>query len=283
MTTRTKTVSHWNRRLAPILARYHQGTWFTCVAVLFLSLGHVLASPAIGRGPNPPCNDAPWPPYADVEMPINVRVWSDEDFADGWSPPACTGWKARDFTILVAAAGRFRHEGKADEILQRIAAISNLTEIWYWSVTRGRWHKLISEAFALSAPNREARRLDFDLEELRPGRSLYFWQDESSPAGAVVYRLRILERDPDRITFDIENTERVTFAFMTLFEPGEYQFLYFLERESSESWRYYSLFRAGAQASSLISGHENSFINRAVAVYRYLAGLPTDRDPPAAP
>jgi hypothetical protein len=69
---------------------------------------------------------------------------------------------------------------------------------------------------------------------------------------------------------------------ITLFPPGEAQSVYLLERESPDIWRYYSLARTGKKASSLTEGHDASLINRAVAYYRYLAGIPTDREPPAA-
>jgi hypothetical protein len=36
-------------------------------------------------------------------------------------------------------------------------------------------------------------------------------------------------------------------------------------------------------ASLLPAGNEASYINRAVAFYRYLTGIPTDMEPPASP
>jgi len=41
--------------------------------------------------------------------------------------------------------------------------------------------------------------------------------------------------------------------------------------------------RTGKNASLLTAGYEASSINRAVAFYRYLAGIPTDKEPPASP
>jgi hypothetical protein len=41
--------------------------------------------------------------------------------------------------------------------------------------------------------------------------------------------------------------------------------------------------RSGEGASVLTAGHESSYINRAVALYRQLAGIKTDQEPPAAP
>jgi hypothetical protein len=63
--------------------------------------------------------------------------------------------------------------------------------------------------------------------------------------------------------------------------PGEMQSIYFLDRESDDVWRYYSIVRTGKNANGLIAGNEASSVNRAVAFYRYLAGIPTDQEPPA--
>ena len=66
---------------------------------------------------------------------------------------------------------------------------------------------------------------------------------------------------------------------------GDLQSIYFLNRESSGSndvWRYYSLVRTGRSASKRIIGHEASSVNRAVAFYRYLAGMPTNMELTAA-
>jgi hypothetical protein len=60
------------------------------------------------------------------------------------------------------------------------------------------------------------------------------------------------------------------------------QSIYFLDRESDGVWRYYSIARTGRNASRLAAGHAASSINRAVAFYRALAGIPTDQEPPAA-
>jgi hypothetical protein len=59
------------------------------------------------------------------------------------------------------------------------------------------------------------------------------------------------------------------------------QSIYFLDRESDDVWRYYSIVRTGKNANGLIAGNEASSVNRAVAFYRYLAGIPTDQEPPA--
>jgi hypothetical protein len=84
--------------------------------------------------------------------------------------------------------------------------------------------------------------------------------------------MHIAEASADRIVFDT----------VTLFRPGEMQSIYFLDRESAGVWRYYCIARTGRNASRLAAGHESSSINRAVAFYRALAGIPSDQEPPGA-
>jgi hypothetical protein len=99
----------------------------------------------------------------------------------------------------------------------------------------------------------------------------------------VVYRLRVRETAPDRLVVETENVSSVRYLLLPLAGPGDLQALYFLERRSANEWGYYSLARTGAGTSSLTEGHEASYVNRAVALFRHLAGLPTDQGPPAAP
>jgi hypothetical protein len=72
------------------------------------------------------------------------------------------------------------------------------------------------------------------------------------------------------------------YLFITIFQAGEMQSIYFLDRESENVWRYYSIVRTGKNSNRLITGNESSTVNPAVAFYRNLVGIPTDREPPAA-
>jgi hypothetical protein len=63
---------------------------------------------------------------------------------------------------------------------------------------------------------------------------------------------------------------------------GELQSVYFLDREPDKVWRYYSIARTGSKANGLIAGNESSSVNRAVAFYRSLVGIPVTQEPPAA-
>jgi hypothetical protein len=55
------------------------------------------------------------------------------------------------------------------------------------------------------------------------------------------------------------------YLLIPIFHPGDLQSIYFLERESQDVWRYYSIARTGKNANALTAGHEESSVNRAVA------------------
>jgi len=125
------------------------------------------------------------------------------------------------------------------------------------------------------------RREDFTPEEMKEGKVLYYVQVDNL-SGKATYRMHIVEASANRLVFDVENVSTMRHLFMTLFQPGEIQSIYFLDRESENVWRYYSIVRTGKNANRLIMGNESSAVNRAVAFYRHLVGIPTSQEPPAA-
>jgi hypothetical protein len=249
-----------------------------CTALLLSTSESVAQS-----DPQPPCGGRPSPDYAEPGNLPAVRTWTGDELGAGWTPPACTGWRPLPLRMLVAAAGRFRHQGTAENLLERFGAISALTTIRYWSVSDRRWQNLITNASALAGPDAASRRSNFSAAEMKSGTDLYFAQHDNRSTGDVVYRLRVREVTPDRLVVEMENASAVRYLFLPLAGPGDLQSLYFFKRYSPDEWGYYSLARTGAGASSLTTGHEASYVNRAVALFRYLAGLPTDQGPPAAP
>jgi hypothetical protein len=101
--------------------------------VAFLALWVATAAHGEERAglPLPPCAGGPEPPYPQVDGTPTVAVRFAEKGDETWSPPACTGWRPGRFTVLVATAGRFRHDGDADGLLRRLGAISRYTTIRY--------------------------------------------------------------------------------------------------------------------------------------------------------
>jgi len=239
------------------------------------------APQAARLGPQPPCGKEPIPPYPGLDDSAVVKSWSKSDFGRDWRPPACTGWAAAGFTTLVTTVARFRHTSKAEGLLRHIGAISELAGIRYWSTTHKRWQTLIVDAYALTGLQRGQRRKDFTPDEMKDGKDLYFEQTDNL-SGKAIYRMHIAEASADRLVFDVENVSTMHHLLIPILHPGEMQSIYFLDRESDNVWRYYSIVRTGKDANGLITGNEASSINRAVAFYRHLAGIPTDQEPPAA-
>jgi hypothetical protein len=253
-------------------------------AIALVVLASILgceAAPQADSGPQLPCGSEPFPRYPDVDSPPTVKVWDRSELGREWKPPGCTGWSAPGFSTLVVTAARFHYVADAESMLRHIGAISELSGMRYWSTTHKRWQTLIPNAYALSGPAGDQPRKDFSPDEMVEGSTLYFHQEDNL-SGKAVYQMHIMTVSPERLVFSTENTSGIRFLLVPLFQPGEIQAVYFLERESPDVWRYYSVARTGKKASSLTAGHEASSINRAVAYYRYLVGVPTDREPPAA-
>jgi hypothetical protein len=254
-------------------------------AFLFVCSTHVRAS----DGPQPPCGgEPPSPPYADIGAPPNAMTWSGDDVRnDGWQPPPCSRWATSDSASLVALGARFPYHGDVDGLLERYGAVSELASVRYWSVSDGEWRDLVDEvgAVTITTGGHEPRG-DFSAAEMRAERDLHFYQDDTRPTGGAVYRIRVQEIGPDRLVVAVENVTAIELLMMTLFPPGALQSVYFLDRLSPDEdiWGYYSLTRIGRSgASSLLGGHEASYLNRAVALFRHVAGIPTDAEPPLAP
>jgi hypothetical protein len=228
------------------------------------------------EGPHPPCGSTPQPLYAPPDATPAIRTWQ----APGWTASTCTGWSSTHPTLLVALAGSFRHEGGAADLLAAFGRISRLRGIRYWSVGDRGWRTLVTGAAALDGPGTRRRRADFAPAEMARGADLYFAQEDSRSSGEVVYRMRVLANEPYRVTVTIENVTSVRFLLVPLFAPGDLRCTSYLERLSPGVWGYYVLWgiRTGAQTS----GHEASSVNRALAFYRHIAGIPTDQEPPAA-
>ena len=68
---------------------------------------------------------------------------------------------------------------------------------------------------------------------------------------------------------------------ITLYATDGLHTLYFMNEQSAGVWAFYSITRV-LPNTFLGAGHDKSYINRAIALYRHIVGLPTDAEPPAA-
>jgi hypothetical protein len=232
-------------------------------------------------GPQPPCGSELLPPYPGLDKPAIVKSWSKADLGLDWRPPACTGWASPGFSTLVTTSARFRNASDYGDLLRHIGAISELVGMRYWSTTHQQWETLVVDAYALAGAQSAQRRGDFLPNEMKEGAVLYYTQVDNR-SGKEVYRMRIAEASAHRVVINVENVSTIRYLFVPLFPPGEMQSIYFLDRESESVWQFYSIVRTGKNASRLVTGNESSEINRAVAFYRYMVGIPTSQEPPAA-
>jgi hypothetical protein len=76
----------------------------------------------------------------------------------------------------------------------------------------------------------------------------------------------------------IENVDVMRRLMFDLFDPGELQSLFVLERDTGREsaggdvWTYYHLMRTRDGASALTEGHDAAYANRALALFRHYAG-----------
>jgi hypothetical protein len=232
------------------------------------------------RGPQPPCGAELMPVYPSLNNLAIVKSWSKSELGPDWKPPACTGWAEVGFTTLVTIAARFPHTSEASGLLRHIGAISELAGMRYWSTTHKQWRTLVVDAYALTGLSGQ-RRGGFTSDEMKEGKVLYFQQVDNL-AGKAIYRIHIVEASTSRVVFSVENVSTMRYFFKPILHPGDLQSMYFLDRESDSVWRYYSIVRTGKNANGLIAGNESSSVNRAVAFYRHLVGIPTTQEPPGA-
>ncbi|MDP1910832.1 MAG: hypothetical protein Q8K85_21235, partial [Hyphomicrobium sp.] len=210
------------------------------------------------------------PAAAASDRPPVIAVWTEQALRKtGWKPPACLGWISENTRLAVALAGDFRFDGTVDDLLARFSTFSAYKSIRYWSTSKQGWQNLVSDA----GP-------DLKASALVPGSSFDYF--ENGRAGHTVYRLKILERTPARAVVASENVTPIRAALVTAFDSGALQSVTFLDKRGPGLWSYYQIVRAGQGASSLVLGSEASYVNRAAALYRYVAGIPTDREPPIA-
>jgi hypothetical protein len=221
------------------------------------------------------------PPYAPLNAAPNVQLWNGSSLSALPALAVCFGASTPQFGTLLAVAGTFQSGDGEAALLSRFGAISKLLLVQYWSTTDHTWRPFLTAATALTKEVGGQPRSDFTTTEIESGQDLYLGQTDSRSTNEVIYRMRLRESDSQHFLIETENVTPVRRWALTLYKPGELCSLYFLDQRSPGIWSYYSLTRVGG-SRWLIAGHENSYINRAVALYRHFAGIPTDLEPPPA-
>jgi hypothetical protein len=253
---------------------------FTLLLLLFVPAPISVGAPAGTLAPRLLHGAASYPEVPLLDAAPNVGFWSGSTLGRAWSPPAFTEWQAAPTTFVVALAGHFTDSRDVNAMLSRIGMISTLSEVRYWSVTDKQWDTLFTRATSLSSANKNALRGDFSASEIRSGGELYFLAADNRLHNETVTRLRVRDVGTERIALEMTNVSPLRWLTFTMVPAGDMQTLYFLYRQKDGSWQFYSVTRvlnASFLLSRLVGGPP--YINRAVAMYRYIAGIPTDRDP----
>ena len=252
-----------------------------CQVLVAIAFVTQVAHHAAAAEPLAPCGSNPYPAYAPPGPLPALALWQAGELPAGWVPPACTGWAPREGSVVFAVAGRFEHEGPFDALLARAGAFSRQTEIRRWNVKTGQWEQQYKASAALTGPDPDSRRPDFKAAEFVEGARLYFVQDAVESLGPIVHELTVRERSAERLVMTTRNVNKGRAYLMPVIDPGGLEGFFMVEREAGSIWRYYSLTRVHLLVPDAMAPPPNDHLNKAVALFRFLVGIPTDTEPPA--
>jgi len=232
--------------------------------------------------PEPPCAGAAIPAWPVAGAGPTVAVWHAADLPEQWQPAACSGLTRVPGATFVAVSGIIRQEGDATGILGRLGAVSRQLDMRYWDVGGLDWSPLLVDASALTGPDPQQRRPDFTPEEMHAGARLYTVYDDDQSPGLVVIEIEIREAGPDGFLTVARNVTDLRLMGMSIAGPGDLAAMTWVRRVGPDTFEYYALNAMALNRLAAAMMSDSAHVNRAVASYRYLAGIATDRDPPAA-
>jgi hypothetical protein len=184
--------------------------------------------------------------------------------------------------MWITVASVFRTTDNPTIFAARFGAISQLLGVQYWSTTEQKWRPLVLSAYATATLNSDAKpRADYSVAELSAAGELYYRIADSRSGHDVTYRLMLRSSQPGSLLVETVNAEPIKQWGLTFYASGGLRTLYFLNERASGVWAYYSITRV-LPNTFLAAGHEKSYINRAVALYRHYVSIPTNAGPPAA-
>ena len=101
--------------------------------------------------------------------------------------------------------------------------------------------------------------------------------------GRSVHHLTVRRRTADKVELSTENLTPIKYSLFTIFEPHALRSATFIERRGPTEWGYYQTIGVGEGSDFIAVRSTSPYINRLTALYRYMAGVPTDGAPAAAP
>jgi hypothetical protein len=236
-------------------------TWLFLTPLLLMPV-------AVAAGPEPPCGGGLVdPPFAAPGQPPTLQEWKERELRmEGWEPPGCLGWAGDRTRKVTTLAAEFTAGGAIEQLLARVGAFSAYRTISYWSASRNAWQKLVIAA-GLEGGG------DLPASAFRAGATYTYFEEDR--AGRSMFRLTVRERSADRAVVVLENITPIKIFLGTLFEAGALQSTILIVRRGPDRWGYYHALRAGEGASLLAVNGGASYANRMIALYRYVAGLPS--------
>ena len=233
--------------------------------------------------PRLPCDIPTVLDFPAADAPPVVEIWTPTTLGAAWTPPTCTDWEVGSNALVVALAGTFSSTSDTDGMLSRIGSISALHVVRYWSVTDKKWTPLFLNNTALSAPQSDVARGDFSANEIRRGAPLYFQTTDNRSGKETITQLLLKSIAPGRIVIEMTNVMPIRWFLFELAPAGATRTLYFLDQKNAASWKFYSMTLV-SQRSIFLSRFitDASYVNRAVAMFRFIANIPTDTEPPVA-
>jgi hypothetical protein len=253
-----------------------RGSWLPLAVALTSAVARASDPPA-----QPACMRSGVPP---IYSPLNAPpIAQATRVSGGGTPPAGAGCfeKSDSAATWITVASIVRTSNSQNAFIARIGAISTLLAVQYWSTTEQKWRPMVTSASAITSANSRLPRADYSLADLVAGEDRYYSVTDSRSGRAVAYRLRLLQSQPTDLLMETANVDAIRQWGITVYAPGGLHTLYFLKKQSPDVWDYYSITRV-LPDTFLAAGHDESFINRAVALYRHIVGLPTDAEPPSA-
>ncbi len=229
--------------------------------------------------PVPPCaGGSPRPAPPRLGQPPAVLACTDTDLLAAWQPPDCLGWEAKPVDVVLALAARFRLDD-IEALLARFTTISALTRLRYWSVTRDAWRPLFLEAVPLASADPAATRGDFRRDEIVLGEPVHVLLEDDL-IGAVVHSITVETFSPELIRVTMRNVLPGRVLGAEVLPVDGLQTVLLLEPEAPGVWRYWSIMRATIHAPGFMLPSAASYANRAMAIFRHVANLRTDAEPP---
>lgn len=227
------------------------------------------------------CGSTVQPEYAALNAAPIAQATHTKGDVPGPAGASCFT-KADSAAIWITVASVIHTSDTWNALIGRFGAIAQLLGVQYWSTTEQKWRPLVSAAYATDAASSARPRRDYSAADLASGEDRYYEIADSRSERLVTYRLRLRSSAPGRVVLETANVDPIKKWGITFYPVEGLHTWYFLEERAPAVWSYYSITRVLPQ-NFLAEGHDKSYINRAVALYRHYAHLPTNAEPPSAP